>query len=117
MTKPKAKVGDTVVFNIRLEKSLSIIAKSVAFVDAIVENADELIFNQVHEIRRHPLFKNSAIFVPDKQKKKINPDGRLKMSLRNRIELVQQLGKGKLIGQILITLDEQNISKSSELTT
>ena len=30
------------------------------------DHADELILNQVHEIRRHPLFKNSAIFVPDK---------------------------------------------------
>ena len=34
----------------------------VRFVDAVIVDADEHVLNKVFEIRRHPTFKNSAVF-------------------------------------------------------
>merc|ERR1719397_1149652 len=89
-------------FNIVLESQVMIKAKSVAFADAVVQDADERILGQVHEIQRHQEFTNSDIFVPEKQKKKINEQGKVKVSLRNKTESDKSLNQGIRVCQIAL---------------
>ena len=100
-------------FNIVLESRVIIKAKSVAFADAVVQEADERIIGQVHEIQRHQEFTNSDIFVPEKQKKKINDQGKVKVSLRNKTESDKSLNQGIRVCQIALqNKPNKSISKS-----
>ena len=101
-------------FNIILESQVVIKAKSVVFADAVVHEADKRILGQVHEIQRHPEFKNSDIFVPENQKKKITDEGKLKVSLRNKTESDKRLDQGTRVCQISIVEGklDRDISKS-----
>ena len=94
-------------FNVVLEKCITIKAKSVAFADAVVENADERIFDLVHEIKRHPEFTNLKVFVPERQKKKISVAGKLKISIRNKTEESLDLDNRAIICKITLKMHDE----------
>ena len=85
-----------------LQETISIPAKTVAYAAVVVQNGDSHIYGGVHELRRHPDYRNGAIFIPERQKKKICCDERLHMSIRNRIDKVQVLEQGTVVGQIVV---------------
>jgi hypothetical protein len=72
-----------------LQETIAIPANGVAYAAVDVKNGDSHLYGGVHEIRRHPEFRNGAIFIPERQKKKICMNVRLHMSIRNRIATVQ----------------------------
>ena len=72
-----------------LQEKIAIPANGVAYAAVDVRNGDSHLYGGVHEIRRHPEFRNGAIFIPERQKKKICMNVRLHMSIRNRIATVQ----------------------------
>jgi hypothetical protein len=74
-----------------LQETIAIPANGVAYAAVDVKNGDSHLYGGVHEIRRHPEFRNGAIFIPERQKKKICMNVRLHMSIRNRIATVQVL--------------------------
>ena len=89
-------------YNVVLQETIDIPGKSVSYAQVRVENGDDDVFNQVHEIIRHPEFKNAAIFIPERQKKKICKNEKLHMSIRNRVVDTKRLQQGKIVGQILV---------------
>ena len=91
-------------YNVSLEESIVIQPKSVSYAQVSVMEGDQWVFNKVHEIRRHPEFRNNAIFVPERQKKKIHETEKLHMSLRNRLDAAHKLEKGTVVGQIVVQL-------------
>lgn len=89
-------------YNVRLLETIEIPKKSVAYAEVVVEKGDDHVYGKVHEMIRHPDFKSSAIFIPERQRKKICRDKKLHMSIRNRLDEVKILEKGKVVGQIRV---------------
>ena len=107
-------------YNVKLQESIEIPSKNVSYAEVLVENGDDHVYGKVHEIIRHPDFKSSAIFIPERQKKKICRDEKLHMSIRNRLDIAKHLVKGKVVGQIIVRVKSgkkrENETKS-EITT
>ena len=91
-------------YKVCLQENISIPGKSVSYAHVAVVNGDTHVFDKVHEIRRHPDFKNNAIFVPERQKKKICEAVKLHMSIRNRVDTPTSVAKGTLVGQIVVPM-------------
>ena len=91
-------------YNVTLLETIDIPGKSVAYAQVSIENGDRDVFNHVHEIIRHPDFKSPAIFIPERQKKKICENEKLHMSIRNRLEESKRLQGGKIVGQIIVQI-------------
>jgi hypothetical protein len=96
------------VFVLSLQETISIPAKTVAYAAVVVKDGDAHIYGGVHEIRRHPDYRNAAIFIPERQKKKICANERLHMSIRNRIDQVQVLEQGTTVGQVVVAAVASN---------
>merc|ERR1740128_741274 len=103
-------------FRVILQECIQIPGKSVTYAEVRVEGGNQHVFGKVHEIVRHPDFRNSSVFIPERQKKKICREVKLHMSLRNRIEGSIKLEAGTTVGQILVR-HQAGTKRSSEFTT
>ena len=87
-------------FQLKLEKSVTISAKSVIFVETSVLECEPHLKMKTWKVSRHPGFINSAIFVPAEQMRSVSSSGILKLSLRNRTEEPCLLESGLIVGQL-----------------
>ena len=90
-----------------LLEDICIPGKTVSYARVHVVSPDYLVLDKVHEILRHPDFKNNDIFVPERQKKKISKTVKLHMSIKNRLGKPIYLTKSTIVGQIIVPLNQQ----------
>ena len=94
-------------YKVALLEDICIPGKTVSYARVHVVSPDYLVLDKVHEILRHPDFKNNDIFVPERQKKKISKTVKLHMSIKNRLGKPIYLTKSTIVGQIIVPLNPQ----------
>ena len=104
-------------YKVALLENITIPGRTVSYAQVNVVSPDSLVFDKVHEILRHPDFKNNDIFVPERQKKKISKAVKLHMSIRNRVGKPIYLTKSTIVGQIIVPLNQQEENNKVGNTT
>ncbi len=103
----EAPKGPVKRYKVALLEDICIPGKTVSYARVHVVSPDYLVLDKVHEILRHPDFKNNDIFVPERQKKKISKTVKLHMSIKNRLGKPIYLTKSTIVGQIIVPLNPQ----------